>query len=121
MIDIHIHITPNVDDGSSSIEMSMDMLRSEVTQGVNKVFLTPHSFAFETKRPEDVYAKMRKVQERAAAEGIPLQIYQGCEIYTYRNKMEQILHQVLPGQISGRRMDPDHRACGEILLDVCNR
>lgn len=31
-IDIHTHITPNVDDGSSSIEMSLDMLRSEVDE-----------------------------------------------------------------------------------------
>ena len=99
MIDIHTHITPNVDDSSSSIEMSLEMLRSEAAQGGSKVFLTPHSFAFETKRPEDVYAKMRKVQERAAAEGIPLQIYQGCEIYTYRNKMEQILQDLQSGKI----------------------
>ena len=99
MIDIHTHITPNVDDGSSSIEMSLEMLRSEVAQGVTKVFLTPHSFAFETKRPEDVYAKMRKVQERAAAEGIPLQIYQGCEIYTYRDKMGRILQDLQGGRI----------------------
>ena len=99
LIDTHTHITPNVDDGSSSIEMSLNMLRSEVTQGVNKVFLTPHSFAFETKRPEDVYAKMRKVQERAAAEGIPLKIYQGCEIYTYRDKMGRILQDLQNGRI----------------------
>ena len=99
MIDIHTHITPNVDDGSSSIEMSMDMLRSEVAQGGSKIFLTPHSFAFETKRSEDVYVKMKKVQERVAAEGIHLQIYQGCEIYTYRNKMEQILQDLQSGKI----------------------
>ena len=99
MIDIHTHITPNVDDGSSSIEMSLEMLRSEVAQGVTKVFLTPHSFAFETKRPEDVYAKMRKVQESAASEGIPLQIYQGCEIYTYRDKMGRILQDLQNGRI----------------------
>ena len=99
MIDIHTHITPNVDDGSSSIEMSLNMLRSEVTQGVNKVFLTPHCFAFETKRSEDVFAKMRRVQERAAAEGIPLQIYQGCEIYTYRDKMGRILQDLQGGRI----------------------
>ena len=98
LIDIHTHITPYVDDGSSSIEMSLDMLRSEVTQGVNKAFLTPHSFAFETKRTEDVFAKMRKVKESAAAEGIHLQIYQGCEIYTYRNKMEQILQDLQSGK-----------------------
>ena len=28
MIDIHSHILPLVDDGSSSIEMSLDMLES---------------------------------------------------------------------------------------------
>lgn len=99
LIDIHTHITPNVDDGSSSIEMSLEMLRSEAAQGVNEVFLTPHSFAFETKRPEDVFAKMRKVQERAEAEEIPLQIYQGCEIYTYRDKMKRILRDLQDGRI----------------------
>ena len=99
LIDIHTHITPNVDDGSSSIEMSLEMLRSEVAQGVTKVFLTPHSFAFETKRPEDIFEKMRKVQERAEAEGIPLQIYQGCEIYTYRDKMGRILQDLKGGWI----------------------
>jgi len=99
MLDIHTHITPNVDDGSSDMEMSLEMLRSEAEQGVAKVFLTPHSFAFETKRAEDVFAKMRRVQERAAAEGIPLQIYQGCEIYTYRDKMGRILQDLQGGRI----------------------
>ena len=99
LIDIHTHITPNVDDGSSSIEMSLEMLRSEAAQGGSKVFLTPHSFAFETKRPESVFAKMKKVQESAASEGIPLQIYQGCEIYTYRDKMGRILQDLQNGRI----------------------
>ena len=99
MIDIHTHITPNVDDGSSGIGMSLEMLRSEVEQGGNKVFLTPHSFAFETKRPESVYAKMKRVQEISAAEGIPLQVYQGCEIYTNRDKMGEILQDLQSGRI----------------------
>ena len=42
---------------------------------------------------------MRKVQERAEAEGIPLQIYQGCEIYTYRDKMGRILQDLKGGRI----------------------
>lgn len=99
LIDIHTHITPNVDDGSRSMEMSLEMLRSEAEQGGSKIFLTPHSFAFETKRPDSVYAKMRKVQESAAAEAIPLQIYEGCEIYTYRDKMERILQDLKNGRI----------------------
>lgn len=99
LIDIHTHITPNVDDGSHSMEMSLEMLRSEVTQGGSKIFLTPHSFSFETKRPDRVYSKMRMVQESAVAEGIPLQIYQGCEIYTYRDKMGRILQDLKSSRI----------------------
>lgn len=99
LIDIHTHITPNVDDGSSSIEMSLNMLRSEVAQGGYKVFLTPHSFAFETKRSDRVYEKMKKVQERSAAEGIPLQIHQGCEIYTNKIKIGEILQDLQSGKI----------------------
>ena len=41
MIDIHTHITPNVDDGARDIVMSIEMLRSEAAQGCQKVFLTP--------------------------------------------------------------------------------
>ena len=45
LIDTHTHITPMVDDGASSMEMSLAMLRSEAEQGVKVVFLTPHSSA----------------------------------------------------------------------------
>ena len=38
LIDTHTHITPNVDDGSSSIEMSLEMLRSEAAQGGARFF-----------------------------------------------------------------------------------
>ena len=47
LIDIYTHITPNVDDGARDIVMSIEMLRSEAAQGCKKVFLTPHSSAFE--------------------------------------------------------------------------
>lgn len=99
IIDTHTHITPSVDDGSSSIDMSLEMLRSEAVQGVGAVFLTPHSFAFETKKPEIVYAKMREVQKRAAAEEIPLQVYFGCEIYTYPEKVGRILQDLQYGRM----------------------
>ena len=46
LTDIHTHITPNVDDGASSLKMSLEMLRSEAEQGANVVFLTSHSSAF---------------------------------------------------------------------------
>ena len=42
MIDIHSHILPGVDDGSASVEESLEMLRLSRQQGVTLVFATPH-------------------------------------------------------------------------------
>lgn len=89
--DIHTHITPNVDDGSLSVEMSLEMLRREAEQGGEIVFLTPHSFAFENYGSYRVLRKMYQVREAAAEAGIPVQIYQGCEIYTAERNIDQIL------------------------------
>lgn len=40
--DIHTHIMFRVDDGSDSMEKSLEMLRQEYNQGVTNVILTPH-------------------------------------------------------------------------------
>ena len=42
MIDIHSHILPGVDDGSQSIDESLEMLSIAVAQGVKTQVLTPH-------------------------------------------------------------------------------
>ena len=42
MIDFHNHVLPNVDDGSDSLEMSLDMLRQAVDQGITDVVNTVH-------------------------------------------------------------------------------
>lgn len=42
MIDFHSHVLPRIDDGSKSIEMSLDMLAYSFEQGVNTVVATPH-------------------------------------------------------------------------------
>ncbi len=44
MIDIHTHILPRMDDGSKSVEMSLEMLRLQKAQGVDTIVLTPHCY-----------------------------------------------------------------------------
>ena len=42
MIDFHNHIIPNLDDGSNSLEMSLNMLREAEYQGITDVVNTVH-------------------------------------------------------------------------------
>ena len=42
MIDIHCHILPMVDDGSQSVEESLQMLINAYEDGTDEIILTPH-------------------------------------------------------------------------------
>ena len=45
MVDFHSHILPGVDDGSASLEESLELLRREGEQGITHVAATPHFYA----------------------------------------------------------------------------
>ncbi len=45
LIDFHSHILPNMDDGSASVEMSLQMIQVAFRQGVYAIVLTPHFYA----------------------------------------------------------------------------
>lgn len=44
MLDIHSHFLPKMDDGSKSIQMSMEMLKSSRRQGVTTIVSTSHFY-----------------------------------------------------------------------------
>lgn len=45
MTDFHAHMLPNMDDGSKSLEQSLEMLDISAAQGITTVALTPHFYA----------------------------------------------------------------------------
>ncbi len=45
MIDFHSHILPGIDDGSCSVEESIEMLKCSYQQGVRQIVATPHFYA----------------------------------------------------------------------------
>ena len=42
MIDIHNHLLPSFDDGSPTLDNSLDMAEIAAASGVDTVILTPH-------------------------------------------------------------------------------
>ena len=98
MIDLHSHILPGIDDGSSNIENSVELVRELAAGGVTEVFATPH-YMDETIYDSSRFKNLRLVadlQRRLDAEGIAVKIHLGNEIYVNRD----ILDFVESGEVS---------------------
>ena len=64
MIDLHTHLIPGVDDGSHTVEQSVEVLERFAKQGVSAVCCTPHLKASEAHDPpcgplDDLLADLR--------------------------------------------------------------
>lgn len=89
--DLHMHVIPNVDDGSESMEMSMEMLRSSYLQGVRRVFCTPHGGVFCRDGCKDIERSFEELVGRGAAEMPDMQLYFGAEVRMLPTEMENII------------------------------
>lgn len=84
MFDIHSHILPDIlgDDGSKSIEMTLDMAKQLVDSGFTDVFATPHYIPDENKSSSDTVLKLIENTNKIISDhGIDLKIHQGHELY----------------------------------------
>ncbi|MBQ7920243.1 MAG: hypothetical protein IJ324_09940 [Lachnospiraceae bacterium] len=90
-IDVHSHILPGLDDGSRSIEQSVEMLRIAWEEGITKIIATPHNMPGKGCPTIEVLEE-RLIQLRTVAEnaGIDIELYLGTEYY-YREEVSEIL------------------------------
>ncbi len=85
MIDIHTHVLPEVDDGSDSLESSVQMIKESVNQGTTDIILTPH-FRGEFKLPlKEIKAKFLEFKQHIDKLGIAVNLYLGQEIFIERD------------------------------------
>ena len=69
MIDIHSHLLPGVDDGSTSVEISLPVLERFASDGVECLVLTPHLTASQAasapyERNHAIFEELRSVAPR---------------------------------------------------------
>ncbi len=82
MVDIHSHLLPNVDDGSDSLEMSLDILRKQEAIGVTKVILTPHyKSSVNSYTKEELLEKFNEFKLKVKQSGINIELFLGQEVY----------------------------------------
>lgn len=79
MIDLHCHLLPGVDDGSRSVEQSVQVLAMMAQKGITGVVLTPHLEASRVREgPPPEHDEAFAALSAAAPGGIRL--YRGAEI-----------------------------------------
>lgn len=80
MIDIHTHVLPFVDDGSETLESSIDMIKTAVAHGVTDMILTPHFRAPFLMAKEKLQENFSAFKEEVKSRGIDVNLYLGQEI-----------------------------------------
>jgi len=83
LVDLHTHILHGADDGSKSLEMSMNLLEEAEKAGFNKVILTSHYM--EGYFSVDVAERQKTIAEIDNTKTVGVDLYIGNEIFLSNN------------------------------------
>lgn len=80
--DIHSHLIPGIDDGSATMEQSLEMIKGLHALGYRKLITTPHvmSDAFRN-TPEIILGGLEKVKAACIEAGIDIELEAAAEYY----------------------------------------
>ena len=91
IVDLHMHVVPKYDDGSRSIEESIEMIECSIRQGVTDIFCTSHNACCE----EDIliYNNHFECLKKVVANKFPdIRLYKGCELLCSDEDIDEIIH-----------------------------
>lgn len=91
MIDLHIHVIPEVDDGAGSLAEAESLLQQAIAQGVKAVIATPHSEDAFFKKTDYTYGKFYELKRLVEAKNMDIEIYLGSEVRCNVFRMDKIL------------------------------
>jgi protein-tyrosine phosphatase len=92
MKDLHCHLLYGIDDGSKTIEESIQLLKDAEKKGIDEMILTPH-YVNHSKymcNNEEKNKIFKKLVNRAKKEGIKIKLYLGNEIFFSSHLLEFI-------------------------------
>ena len=76
--DLHTHVLPGVDDGASTMEYALQMLKNAVASDVEQLAVTPHCNGFDGNWIRDLQERFLQLQQ--AAKAIPIRLVLGAEV-----------------------------------------
>lgn len=91
IIDIHSHIVPNFDDGATSIEESLEMLKLYASQGVTDIFCTSHS-GYSLADCKEYMRQFNELCTKCKEQNININLHAGSEILVGGEYVEDVLY-----------------------------
>lgn len=90
MTDVHSHILFDIDDGSSSIEESLELLKEMKKVGFDNVILTPHYIHSSDYNAKNNLKKEKfdLLKEAIKSNNLDINVYLGNEIFIHENIIE---------------------------------
>ncbi|MBR3124480.1 MAG: histidinol-phosphatase [Mogibacterium sp.] len=89
--DIHTHILPGVDDGSPDMETSMRMIDIAYSEGIRRLFLTPHYMSGHNDyEPGTLKPRFAEIEQEAKRNYHDLELYLGNEVYYTPGTLEDL-------------------------------
>ncbi|WP_070137790.1 tyrosine-protein phosphatase [Crocinitomix algicola] len=80
--DLHSHLIPGIDDGSKTMDDTLNMLRKFIDLGYKKVITTPHIMSdYYKNTPEIIKNGLAAVREAIKSENLPIAIEAAAEYY----------------------------------------
>ncbi len=86
MIDMHAHILPCIDDGAENEEVSLELIKREVAQGVDTIVFTPHYYG-QKFSPERFLENRQKAFEKIQGKFDGVNVKLGAEVYFSEEKI----------------------------------
>lgn len=111
MIDLHSHILPGIDDGSKSLEMSLEMARMAVDDGISIMACTPHIYpGLYMNDTAGITAARDALQASLNAHNIPLQLVTGADVHLVPGLLEGLRGGKVPSLHDTRYLllEPSH-------------
>ena len=89
--DMHCHVLPGVDDGSKSMEESIQCLKTAAEQGIQSMIVTPHFHPGRYKvDAQNVLETLERLREACRDNEIPITLYPGQECYWYSELIQEL-------------------------------
>ena len=114
IVDLHCHLLPKIDDGSDSINTSIEMIKRLSSQGIKNIFCTSHGdyVAFDVDAYKNKFIQFRNMMRIIVPD---INLYCGAEVYCDEN-VEEVIEQLKKG--SQLTLNDSKYVLTEFYIDV---